>query len=90
MDFKDKKVVLTGTLSTMTRNEAKKLLLALGATVSGSLTSKTDYLIAGAKAGSKLAKAERLGVTVLDESVLTGEEDQEPADEQGPGRRFSC
>ena len=64
--FSNKTVVLTGTL-TMARNEAKKMLEAAGANVTGSISKKTDYLIAGASAGSKLAKAESLGVNVLSE-----------------------
>ena len=71
MNFKDKRIVITGTLSTMTRNEAKALLMSWGATVSGSVTGGTDYLIAGEKAGSKLKKAQSLGITILDESALT-------------------
>lgn len=62
--------VLTGTLLTMTRDEAKQKLLALGAKVSGSVSKKTTAVIAGEKAGSKLAKAESLGVQVLDENAL--------------------
>ncbi|MDI1449420.1 pentapeptide repeat-containing protein [Polyangium sp. 6x1] len=70
VDFKGKSVVLTGTLATMMRAEAEKLLVAHGAVLSDSVGKKTDYLIAGAKAGSKLAKAEQLGVKVLGEDVL--------------------
>lgn len=62
--------VLTGTLSTMTREEAKQQLQALGAKVSGSVSKKTTALIAGEAAGSKLAKAESLGVPVLTEDEL--------------------
>ncbi|WP_294089365.1 NAD-dependent DNA ligase LigA [uncultured Actinobacillus sp.] len=65
--LKDKNVVLTGTLSVLTRDQAKALLQGLGCKVSGSVSSKTDYLIAGEKAGSKLAKAQELGVKVLSE-----------------------
>jgi DNA ligase (NAD+) len=65
-----KTFVITGTLSDMTRDEAKELLQAAGAKVSGSVSAKTDYLLAGEKAGSKLAKAEKLGVEVIDESRL--------------------
>jgi DNA ligase (NAD+) len=65
--FYGKTVVLTGTLNNMGREEAKAKLLALGSKVSGSVSAKTDYLIAGAEAGSKLAKANELGVAVLDE-----------------------
>ena len=65
--FKDKTVVLTGTLTQMGRNEAKVLLQQLGAKVSGSVSSKTDFVIAGDAAGSKLAKAQELNITVLTE-----------------------
>jgi DNA ligase (NAD+) len=67
---KGKTFVITGTLSTMTRLEAKERLISLGAKVSGSVSAKTDYLLAGEAAGSKLTKAETLGVTVLDENKL--------------------
>jgi DNA ligase (NAD+) len=60
--------VLTGTLLQMKRNEAKSRLQQLGAKVSGSISKKTDYLVAGEKAGSKLEKAKKLGVKVLEES----------------------
>jgi DNA ligase (NAD+) len=62
--------VITGTLSSMTREDAEEKLLALGARVSKSISKKTSYLIAGADAGSKLAKAEAAGVRVLDEAAL--------------------
>ena len=62
--------VLTGTLSEMTRDEAKEKLQALGAKVTGSVSAKTDVLVAGASAGSKLSKAEKLSVTVWDEAAL--------------------
>jgi DNA ligase (NAD+) len=64
-----KTVVITGTLS-RSRDEFKQRLLAHGAKVTGSVSSKTDYLLAGEAAGSKLTKAEKLGVTVLDEAAL--------------------
>jgi len=62
--------VITGTLSQMARNDAKAALQALGAKVSGSVSVKTDYLVAGEKAGSKLTKAQDLGVKVLTEDDL--------------------
>ena len=65
--FKDKTVVLTGTLTQMGRNEAKALLQQLGAKVSGSVSSKTDFVIAGDAAGSKLTKAQELNIAVLTE-----------------------
>ena len=65
-----KTFVITGTLGSMGRSEAKERLQALGAKVAGSVSKKTDYVIAGEAAGSKLDKAERLGVPVLGEEVL--------------------
>ncbi|MBM6676960.1 NAD-dependent DNA ligase LigA [Olsenella uli] len=62
--------VLTGTLERRTRDEAKAALQALGAKVTGSVSKKTSYVVAGAAAGSKLTKAQSLGVPVLDESAL--------------------
>jgi len=68
--FAGKTVVITGTLPTMSRDEAKDKLLAAGAKVSGSVSAKTDYVLAGDKAGSKLSKAEKLGVQVIDEAMM--------------------
>ena len=68
--LKDKTVVLTGTLTQLTRDQAKAILQQLGCKVAGSVSSKTDYLIAGEKAGSKLAKAQELGVKILSEQDL--------------------
>lgn len=65
--FFGKTIVLTGALATMSREEAKEKLLALGAQVSGSVSKKTDYVIAGSDAGSKYTKAMELGVSVLTE-----------------------
>ena len=65
--LKGKSVVLTGTLIKMSRDQAKAYLQQLGCKVSGSVSSKTDYLIAGEKAGSKLSKAQELGIQVLSE-----------------------
>ena len=66
-----KTLVLTGTLPNLSRSEAKALIEAAGGKVSGSVSKKTDYLVAGEAAGSKLTKAESLGVTVLSEADLT-------------------
>jgi DNA ligase (NAD+) len=63
-------VVLTGTLQSMGRDEAKEKLEALGAKVAGSVSKKTHYVVAGAEAGSKLDKANALGVPVLDDTGL--------------------
>ena len=63
-------VVLTGTLATLGREDAKAQLEALGAKVAGSVSKKTHYVVAGAEAGSKLDKAQSLGVPVLDEDGL--------------------
>ncbi|MBR9805059.1 NAD-dependent DNA ligase LigA, partial [bacterium] len=63
--------VLTGALSTMTRDEAKLVLENLGAKVSGSVSKKTHCVVAGEKAGSKLAKAESLGVRVMTEAEFS-------------------
>ena len=62
--------VITGTLHTMGRSEAKERISALGAKVAGSVSAKTTMLVAGEKAGSKLAKATDLGVKTLDEDGL--------------------
>ena len=62
--------VLTGTLPSLSRDEAKALLEAAGGTVVGSVSKKTDYVVAGADAGSKLTKAQALGVPVIDEAAL--------------------
>ena len=62
--------VLTGTLPTLSREDAKSQLEALGAKVAGSVSKKTHYVVAGAEAGSKLAKAQELGVAILDEAQL--------------------
>ncbi len=68
--FYDKAVVLTGTLTSMSRDDAKSALLAVGARVTGSVSAKTDFVVAGVDAGSKLAKAVALGVRILDEDAF--------------------
>lgn len=68
--FKDKTVVLTGTLKQMTRDEAKTLLKRLGAKVTGTVSKNTDLVIAGEAAGSKLTKAQELGIEIIDEIQL--------------------
>jgi DNA ligase (NAD+) len=64
-----KRFVITGTLAGRSRSQAKKELEAVGALVGGSVSSRTDYLLAGDKAGSKLKKAEDLGIEILDEEA---------------------
>lgn len=66
--FSNKTVVLTGTLPTLSRDQAKELLEIAGAKVSGSVSSKTDFILAGTDAGSKLEKAQALGVRIIDET----------------------
>jgi len=65
-----KTVVLTGTLPTMARHEAEAIIKRLGGKTSGSVSKKTDFVLAGAEAGSKLDKASALGVTVVDQAWL--------------------
>ena len=65
-----KTFVLTGTFPTMTRDEAKDLLGKAGAKVAGSVSKKTDYVVAGSDAGSKLTKADELGIAVIDEAAM--------------------
>jgi DNA ligase (NAD+) len=69
-ELSGKTIVLTGTLEQLSRSEAKEKLLALGAKVAGSVSKNTDYVVAGRDAGSKLNKAESLGLTVVDETTL--------------------
>lgn len=65
-----KTFVLTGTLPTLTREEATGLIVDAGGKVTGSVSKNTDYVVAGSEAGGKLAKAERLGITIVDEDGL--------------------
>jgi DNA ligase (NAD+) len=62
--------VLTGSLTGMTRDAAKQRIQAMGGKVTGSVSKKTDYVVAGSEPGSKLAEAQKLGVQVLDEAGL--------------------
>ena len=68
--FSNKTIVLTGTLEKMGRKEVAQLLEDVGATISGSVSKKTDFVVAGVEAGSKLDKATSLGIPVLDETTF--------------------
>ena len=82
--------VLTGTLPTLTRDQARAHIEALGGKVAGSVSPKTDYVVAGADAGTKLEKAAQLGIAILDESGLldllqrNGETHAEPDSNPSP------
>lgn len=65
-----KTFVLTGTLESLTRDQARERLQELGAKVTNSISKRTDYVVAGSEAGSKLTKAQELGISVLDEASL--------------------
>ena len=77
--WKGQTFVITGTLSTMTRREAEGKVKALGASATSSVSRKTNWLVAGESAGTKLASAERLGVPVLDEDGLLALLDDPPS-----------
>lgn len=62
--------MITGTLPTLSRDEAKDKVEAAGGKVAGSVSKKTDYVVAGTEAGSKLVKAQELGIAVIDEAAL--------------------
>jgi DNA ligase (NAD+) len=68
--FEGKTFVITGSLDSLSRSEAKELIQKLGGRASGSVSSKTDYLVAGDRAGSKLEIAQKLGVNILSEKEL--------------------
>jgi DNA ligase (NAD+) len=86
--FNGRVLVLTGTLESMGRSEAKKAMEALGAKVTGSVTGNTQALIAGEKAGSKLKKAEKLGIEILHEEAFLARL-AEAQEDLGPGERES-
>jgi DNA ligase (NAD+) len=65
-----KAFVLTGTLPDLNRDEAKELIEAHGGKVAGSVSTKTDFVVAGAEAGTKLDRARQLGITILDQTQL--------------------
>ncbi|MEM7648633.1 MAG: helix-hairpin-helix domain-containing protein, partial [Cyanobacteria bacterium P01_A01_bin.70] len=78
LPFTGKTLVITGTLPTLSRHEAKALIEQAGGKVTGSVSAKTDFLVAGADAGSKLAKAEKLGIPQLSEADLLTQLDEKP------------
>ena len=80
-----KRVVLTGALETFSRTELKEVLQRLGARVTGSVSARTDFVVAGANAGSKLARAQELGVVVLDERQLRERLAANPGGRRGEG-----
>ena len=83
--FYGKTMVFTGTMPTLDRATAQTMAQQVGAKVTGSVSKKTDYVVAGAEAGSKLTKAQQLGVTVIDEFLrLLGEHGGETGNDARP------
>ena len=85
--FYGKTMVFTGTMPTLDRATAQTMAQQVGAKVTGSVSKKTDYVVAGAEAGSKLTKAQQLGVTVIDEAEflrLLGEHGGETGNDARP------
>jgi DNA ligase (NAD+) len=76
--FSGKTFVITGTLPSLSRDDAKDRIEAAGGKVAGSVSKKTDYVVAGTEAGSKLVKAQDLGVAVIDEAALLALLDSPP------------
>ena len=85
--FAGKTFVLTGTLQSMTRSECQKLIESLGGKVSSSVSKKTSYVLAGEEAGSKLEKAQKLGVTVITEEAFQAMAAAPASEEAAPDQK---